>query len=278
MSGRTAVCVLMAILVAALGAAPAAGQDRAARDLPAELWRPLPQQADPAGADASGDSLSVLLLTGLALGAAAVAGFLLTGVRAPARTPAPAAPQVPAQPPPPATPRSRAPRVQGCSIALSRSSTTSEFRVVVGRGAERRVVGRSHRFPAPRSGPLPDEGPARAAFAELLARLETVGWMQVGGEPDVWYRVQLGRRRYEASERIEQAVIDAFGDGFVAFTFDDYGNELRLAEHAVGIDQSPEDAHAELVAELEADGWQVAGEGQAWFATTLTRQGLALVP
>jgi hypothetical protein len=272
MTARAALCVLMTLLVAAVGAAPAAGQDRRTAGLPRELWDPLPSRAAPAGEPQGHDVIGTLLLTGLALGAAAVAGFLLTGVRAAGPAPAP---ETPVAAPP--IPRSRAPRFQGCSIALSRSSTTSEFRVVVGKGAERRVVGRSQRFPAPRSGPLPDDGPARAALDELLERLQAVGWIAVGNESDVWHRVQLVRPRRTESP-VEHAVIDAFGDGFAAFTSDDYGNPLRLAERAVGIDQSPEDAHAELVAELEADGWQVAGEGDSWYATTLTRRGLALVP
>jgi hypothetical protein len=270
MTGRTAVCVLMAIFATSLAAAPAAGQDRAARDLPDDLWNAPEQRAAPAVEDDGGTPTSTLLLTLLALGAAAVGGFLATGVRVPA---------APAPPPPPRAPRSRAPRFQGCSISLVRSSSTSEFRVVVGKGPERRVVGRSQRFPAPRTGPLPDEGPARAAFNELTGRLEAVGWLVVGSESDVWHRVQLVRpRTSEAASPAEQAFVDAFGDGFAAFALDDYGNRLRLATRAVGIDQSPEDAHAELVAELEADGWEVAGEGDAWFATTLTRRGLALVP
>jgi hypothetical protein len=282
MRGRTATCVLMAILVTALGAAPAAGQERAARAVPAELWEGLPQQSASDGGEDSGNLLSTLLLTALALGAAAVGGYLLTGVRVTAPAAAPAAPP---EPPPPApaaqTPprfRSGAPRVQGCAITLSRSSTTSEFRVIVGKGAERRVVGRSQRFPAPRSGPLPDEGPPRAAFDELVVRLESVGWMVVGGESAVWHRVQLVRPRVDESAAIERAIIDAHGDGFAAFSFDDYGNRLRVAERAVGIDEAPEHAHSELVAQLQSDGWEVTGEGEPWYATTLTRAGLALVP
>ncbi|HEX5619400.1 MAG TPA: hypothetical protein VFX51_13330 [Solirubrobacteraceae bacterium] len=291
MKGRMVACVLTALLVTALAAMPAAGQERAARGVPSELWDgPAPRSAPAAGED-SGGPLSTLLLTALALGAAALGGYLLTGVRTVAPTsrpaaPPPAAPPAPAaqapEPPEPApTPprfRSRAPRVQGCSITLSRSTTTSEFRVVIGKGAERRVVGRSRRFPAPRSGPLPDEGPPRAAFDELVARLESVGWLLVGGESDVWHRVQLVRPRVDESAALEQAVIDVYGDGFAAFAFDDYGNRLRVAERAVGINESPEDAHAELVAQLETDGWEVAGESEPWYATTLTRRGLALVP
>jgi hypothetical protein len=293
MRGRTAICVLTTMLVAALGAAPATGQERAARGVPSELWDGLPPQSAPASGDDSHGPLSTLLLTALALGVAAVGGYLLTGVRTPASAPAPAAPPDPAPPEPlpvppeaapvapaPAAPRfrSRAPRVEGCAITLSRSSTTSEFRVVVGKGADRRVVGRSRRFPAPRSGPLPDEGAPRAAFDELIARLEAAGWLLVGGESDVWHRVQLVRPRVDESASVQQAVIDAYGDGFAAFASDGYGNRLRLAERAVGIDESPEEAHAELVAQLETEGWQVAGGGEPWYATTLTRRGLALVP
>jgi hypothetical protein len=283
--------LLTAFLVTAVGAMPAAGQERAARGVPSELWDGLPPRSAPAREN-SGGLPSTLLLTALALGAAALGGYLLTGVRRSAPAAPSVAPSAPAAPPAPATPapdppapaltsprfRSRAPRVQGCSITLSRSTTTSEFRVVVGKGAERRVVGRSQRFPAPRSGPLPDEGPPRAAFNELVARLESVGWMLVGGESDVWHRVQLVRPRIEESAAVEQAIIDAYGDGFAAFTFDDYGNRLRVAERAVGIDESPEAAHAELVAQLEGDRWEVAGEGDTWYATALTRRGLALVP
>jgi hypothetical protein len=303
MRGRTAACVLVAFLVTALGAMPAAAQERAARGVPSELWDGVPQRSAPDDGEDPGPLLSTLLLTALALGAAAVGGYLLTGVRvsAPAPAPAPAAPPeaAPAEParaePAPAEPaaaepappaaaqtpprfRSRAPRVQGCAITLSRATTTSEFRVVVGKGAERRVVGRSHRFPAPRSGPLPDGGPPRAAFDELVARLESVGWMLVGGESDVWHRVQLVRPRVDESAALEEAVIDADGDGFAAFALDGYGNRLRVAERAVGIHESPEEAHAQLVAQLEGDGWEVADEGAAWYATTLTRRGLALVP
>jgi hypothetical protein len=272
MKVRVAASVLLVILLAGAGAAGAAGQDRRTPPLPGELWDPPGPEAAPADSADREDLATTLALTALAFGAAAVGGFLLTGMRGPAPEPAPL------PPPPRPVARSRAPRFQGCSIALARSSTTSQFRVVVGTGADRRVVGRSQRFPAPRSGRLPDEGAARAAFDELVGRLEAVGWQQAGNESGVWHRMQLVRPRPdESAPPVERAIVDAFGDGFAAFAFDDYGNRLRLAERPVGIDQSPEEAHAALLADLEADGWHVAGEGDAWFATTLTRRGLSLV-
>jgi hypothetical protein len=271
MRRRTPLCVLTAVLVVAAGSAPAAGQERRIARLPPELWDPPAAQAAAAGGSDRDNALATLLLTGLAFGAAAVAGFLLTGVRRPAPAPAP-------PPGPRPAPRSRAPRLEGCSIALARSTPTSEFRVVVGKGPEPRIVGRSRSFPAPRSGRVPDEGPPRAAFDELIGRLEAVGWQPVS-ESDVWYHVQLVRpRRDESAPPVERASVDVFGDGFAAFALDDYGNRLRLAERAVAIDESPEEAHAALVADLEADGWQVDGEGEEWFATALMRRRLTLVP
>jgi len=112
-----------------------------------------------------------------------------------------------------------------------------------------------------------------------MARLKTVGWTAIGPESDVWHKIQLVRARQdESAPRVERAVVDTVGDGLAAFALDDYGNRQPLAERAVTVDRPPLDAHAELVAELESDGWQVEGDGAPWFATTLTRRALRSAP
>jgi hypothetical protein len=163
---------LLTGLILAFAAAPAAAQTRAP-DLPPDLWDPVaPEQA--AGAGSSGGLPLALAIAALAL--VAIVGFLV-GDRMPART--------------------RGTRFQSCWIALWRSGTTAEFRAVVGRGAGRWVVGRSPAFPAPATGPVPDDGPAREAHEELVERLRSLGWEPAGGEPDAWYRLRFEQRPAE---------------------------------------------------------------------------------
>jgi hypothetical protein len=163
--------VLLASLIVAVAAAPAAAQTRAP-DLPPDLWEPLAPDRASAASSSGGLPLAIGLA---ALALVAVAGFVV-GDRMPALP--------------------RGARLETCWIALWRSGTTAEFRAVVGRGAGRAVVGRSPVFPAPASGPIPEDGPARAAHDELVERLRSLGWEPAGGG-DAWYQLQFAQRPAE---------------------------------------------------------------------------------
>jgi hypothetical protein len=183
MKGRASVSLLLALLTLAVVAAPAG----AAQDLPSDLWNPLPPDPS-APAQSSGGVSPLLVLAVCAL--VAVAGFLI-GERLP--IPARGKPKAKA----PRVPRRHAARFwrfEGCTIALSRSGTTGEFEVVVGRGVQKQVIGRSPPFEVPRSGHIPDDGPARAAHDVLLAQLQANGWQPVGSENGAWHRVKLVRQ------------------------------------------------------------------------------------
>jgi hypothetical protein len=167
MTPRVPFGLLLASLVLA---APAGAQTRSP-DLPPELFEPLtPDRA--AAADSSSGLPIGFALAALAL--VALAGFAV-GDRVPGLV----------------RPRSR---FEGCWIAVWRSGTSAEFRAVVGEGDGRWVVGRSPVFAAPASGPIPDDGPARAAHEELVASLQALGWQPVGGESDAWYQLRLEQR------------------------------------------------------------------------------------
>ena len=157
-------------LILALTAAPAAAQTRAP-DLPPDLWAPLAPEHAPA-ASSSGGLPMALALALLAL--VAVVGFVVGD-----RVPSPV----------------RRSQMAECWIALWRSGTTAEFRAVVGEGAGRVVIGRSPAFAAPATGPIPDDGPARAAHDELLERLRALGWAPAGPHGDAWYQLALERGR-----------------------------------------------------------------------------------
>jgi hypothetical protein len=169
MPARAPLGVLLASVIVAVTAASAAAQTRAP-DLPPDLWQPL--APDRAAAASSSGGLSLALALGTIV-FVAVAGFLIGD-----RLPAP----------------SRRVRFESCWIAVWRSGPTAEFRAVVGRGADRWVVGRSPVFDAPATGPIPDDGPARAAHEELVERLRSLGWEPAGAESDTWYGVRLEQR------------------------------------------------------------------------------------
>ncbi len=142
--------------------------------LPPELWNPLtPQHAATTGS--SGGVSLALAIGGLIL--FALVGFLI-GEWLPAR--------------------SARTRLEDCWIAVWRSGTTAEFRVVVGHGPGRHVIGRSEPFTAPATGPIPDDDAARAAHAELVARLESLGWRAAGVDGESWYQTRLVQRATEA--------------------------------------------------------------------------------
>jgi hypothetical protein len=90
-----------------------------------------------------------------------------------------------------------------CWIALWRSGTSAEFRAVVGGGADREIVARSPVFAAPASGAIPDDGPARDAHEDLVARLRELGWEPVGSAVDAWHRVRFEERL--AADRLSAA-------------------------------------------------------------------------
>jgi hypothetical protein len=161
MAARTCFGLFVASLVLA---APAGAQTRSP-DLPPELFEPL--TPDRATAADSSSGLPIGLAVGL-LALVALAGFV-AGDRMP-------------------RPVRRRSRSDGCWIAVWRSGTSAEFRAVVGDGAGRSVVGRSPVFAAPATGPILDDGPAHAAYDELVAQLQALGWEPAGGESNVWYR------------------------------------------------------------------------------------------
>jgi hypothetical protein len=157
--------VLLTGLIVVFAAAPAAAQQRAP-DLPPDLWAPLPSDH----AQAAGSSGGLPLGIGLAaLVLVAFVGFVV-GDRLPALA--------------------GGARLEACWIALWRSGTSAEFRAVVGRGPGRTIVGRSPVFAAPASGPIPDDGPARAAHQELVERLRLLGW-EPAGTGDAWYQLRF---------------------------------------------------------------------------------------
>jgi hypothetical protein len=163
--------ILLASLIVAVAAEPAAAQTRAP-DLPPDLWDPLaPNRAADAGS--SGGLPLAVAIAALAL--VAIAGFVI-GDRIPALE--------------------RRARFESCWIALWRSGPTAEFRAVVGGGAGRTIVGRSPVFAAPASGPIPDDGPARAAHEELVERLRSLGW-EPAGAGDAWYQQRFEQRPAE---------------------------------------------------------------------------------
>jgi hypothetical protein len=168
MAARASIGMLVTSL---LLAAPAGAQTRA-RDLPPELFEPL--TPDRAADESSG--LPLWLTLGL-IALVALAGFVV-GDRMPALTR-----------------RGRARRrFEACWIGVWRSGTNAEFRAVVGHGADRWVVGCSPPFPVRATGPIPQDEPARAAYEELVARLEALGWEPAGAESDVWYQLRLEQR------------------------------------------------------------------------------------
>jgi hypothetical protein len=135
--------------------------------LPPELWDPLaPQHAAPAGS--SGGASLALAIGGLVL--FALVGLLI-GEWLPART--------------------ARTRLEDCWIGVWRSGTTAEFRVLVGHGPGRHVIGRSEPFTAPATGPIPDDDAARAAHAELVVRLEALGWHATGVAGESWYQTRF---------------------------------------------------------------------------------------
>ena len=154
--------VLLTGLIVAVMAAPAAAQTRAP-DLPPDLWEPLaPDHATSAGSS-SGLPLGIILA---ALVLVAIVGFVV-GDRLP--------------------PLGRGARFESCWIALWRSGTSAEFRA---------VVGRSPVFAAPAHGPIPEDGPARAAHEELVERLRSLGW-EPSGAGDAWYQLRFEQRPVE---------------------------------------------------------------------------------
>ena len=92
---------------------------------------------------------------------------------------------------------------QECWIALWRSGTSAEFRAVIGGGEDREVVARSLVFSAPASGAIPDDGPAREAHEDLVARLRELDWEPVGSAVDAWHRVRFEKR--PAADRLSVA-------------------------------------------------------------------------
>jgi hypothetical protein len=187
--GWTPFSVVIAMLVLAAFAAPATAAADAA-DLPSDLWNPLPP--DPTARDESSGNELLVVLGALAI--ASLAGFLV-GELLPGRARGrPERPRI-------ARPiLARGPRLDRCAIVIARSGTHAEFHVVAVRGAGRGLIGRSPPFDVPRSGPIPDDGPARAAHDVLMAQLQANGWRPVGAEPSAWYRAQLVRAR-PANER-----------------------------------------------------------------------------
>jgi hypothetical protein len=159
-------------LILVFTAAPAGAQTRAP-DLPPDLWAPLAPDRASAASSSAGLPLAPALAV---LAVVAIVGFLI-GDRTPSRA--------------------TRPPIAECWIALWRSGRTAEFRAVVGEGAGRVIIGRSPAFAAPATGPIPDDGPARAALDELVERLRPLGWVSAGAHGDAWYQLGLEQRRVD---------------------------------------------------------------------------------
>ena len=186
MKGWTPLSVPIAVLVTAALAAPAAAA-QGTEGLPTDLWDSAP--AEPSAQEGSSSDVRLILILSL-VAAASVAGFafgeLAPGRRHAGRVRGP----LPARP--------RGPRSEACAIVIARAGARAEFHVVAGRGQGREIIERSPPFEVPRSGPVPDDGPARAAYDVLMGQLQARGWQPFGPEPSVWYHAQLVRaRRHE---------------------------------------------------------------------------------
>jgi hypothetical protein len=119
----------------------------------------------------------------------------------PPNDPAPLAAPGPSNSPQRVESRRPADRIRGahvrageCEIEWRRGHLRSDFYAFALRpGGTTTVVARSPSFPWQRSDPPPSEGPAAAAHAALVARLDAEGWELVSsGDP--WYRIRLRRR------------------------------------------------------------------------------------
>ncbi len=172
MPRRVAVLLVLTTLAIAVSPLPAIAQNDApanAPDVPTDLFDPVaPESQQPSD---SGGLPLVAVLGGLFV--VALAGFAVGEVM-------------------PARRAARGGQDSGSHSGVR--ATTAEFRVVVGHGPRRRVIGRSERFPAPADGAVPDDGPARAAYEDLIERLGALGWEPAGETGDQWYSLDLVQR------------------------------------------------------------------------------------
>ena len=264
-------CTLIGLLAAAAllaAVAPALAQDdrssaRAAL-VPDELWTSDQTRASTLGSppsDGGGWSIPLLLA---ALVVAYGAGLIAAHVRAlPAAGPRPQ-PQAPPAPPP-----AVADARQECSIERSNGC----FQVVTSdRSGRRRVVARTEA--------VAENGGADEVERRLAGRLRAVGWT-----PDPDDASRLARAAVRPGRRSRVAAIEARHSGddawFGAVALNSYASATPVAQsptfhtaHA----EAPERtiaaaaAHAALLADLEAAGWEASGSVGPWYATTLRRR------
>lgn len=182
MKGRTPASVLIAMLVTAALAAPAAAA-QGTEGLPADMFESAP--AEPSGQEGSSPErvgvIVVLSLLAVATATGFAFGELLPATDRPQRRRARVAGPLPSL------------RPERGKVLIDRSRTRAIFRVVAVRGAGRSLIGRSPSFDAPRDGPVPDDGAARAAYDAIMARLQADGWRVIGQERSVWYHTELER-------------------------------------------------------------------------------------
>jgi len=276
------------LLASAAPAAPAAaqqadrpaGEDRRTALPPDDLWTSV--QHDRAGAMAApasedGWPMPVLLL---ALAGAYAAGFVATY--------APGLLSADDARPRDRRPDSRPPEplpatvTQTCTIALADGAFEAFVRDARGR---RRVVCRTEPFDTA-SDPLSQAGAAAELHRRLLDRMRAVGWEHEPVPGGAWYESRLVRTQTGRGRPPRVALVEArHAPGrvwFAAVALNGYARATPLGESPRfspdGGDELEPDAgaaaaHAVLLADLEAAGWQVAGTLGPWYASTLRRRG-----
>jgi hypothetical protein len=171
-----------------------------------------------------------------------------------------------------------------CAIAYRESGGEGEFQVVVKEAdGSHRSAASSPAFPAS-AGEIRRKGAARAAHEVLVQRLLVCGWWPAdsGGE---WPELEFIRGEsadWEGGRSLVTVVREGGRARFVADELDSFGNPTPLeASHpfrasqlvSVRPSRQAKAAMKRLLARLELDGWNVAGQvGDAWYAISLSRR------
>ncbi len=247
-------------------AEPPADRARQVAAVPDDLW------ASPAGGSSTGSSspggwsVPVLLLAlAVAYGAGHLAAYGADLV--PAR-PGPRRARPEPDPPPPTAPP--ADGVQ--EVAIERSDEALEV-VACDRRGRRRVVARSE--------PVPDERAEAEVRHRLLRRLRAVGWEPRGESRLVRASAGPGRPPRVAAVEARHSTDETW---FTAVALSAYAEATSLAQSPSF--QVPDEAdpartvaaaaaHAALLADLKAVGWEPSGTLGPWYATTFRRRATA---
>jgi hypothetical protein len=248
-------------------AEPPADRARQVAAVPDDLWT-SPAGASTAGSSSSGGGFPVPVLL-LALVVAYAAGLLAAygAELMPARSgPRPARPEP--DPPPPAAPP--ADGVQ--EVAIERSDEALQV-VACDRRGRRRVVAQSE--------PVPDERAEAEVRHRLLRRLRAVGWEPRGESRLVRAPAGPGRPPRVAAVEARHSTDETW---FTAVALSAYAEATSLAQSPsfhVPDEADPARtvaaaaAHAALLADLKAVGWEPSGTLGPWYATTFRRRATA---